>query len=447
MGGLGAALFTLLLICAQVVVSIIVSILVSRFFLVTLVSTASGNDEVEWPDEPMLDWIAKPFYLLWVAGIWLAATMIGLRIARPPVLAEYPMLQFVMFALPGLWLFFPVSMLSSLSASSPWLIFNPGLIKRLVKVTPSVLGFYLLSLALYAVAGGLVYAALLSSVFLLVPVAAAVLAAAVMIYARLLGRLGLVAARVTLAGDWVEDRRQLELPKAASMDPWEMPAEDLNERMVEEGPVVEDPLDGPVHSYGVSGKSRPQPAPSAEESAAEAFLLEDEPVRESPRMSEGYGIGEEVPPPRPAVEDLYASPEEPEESDEREPPRRRRRKRYAEEDEPTEEPDAWAENEEDEPRPRRRRRRRPEADEPDEDVESEDEDATDDEPRPRRRRRRRLREGRRPPPPLPAQPLLVGTFNYPWYPKCIGAWGILTIGFTAQFIIYRFQVDIMQAIV
>src|SRR5207244_9363470 len=110
--------------------------------------TAAGNDEVRWPHDPLVDWAWKLFYVGWLMSVWLVPAMIVARFwaaGSPPETAFAKTAGMVAFLF---WLFFPVTLLSSLSASSRWFIFSPAIVPRLAERSGSAVTFYLLTLSL-----------------------------------------------------------------------------------------------------------------------------------------------------------------------------------------------------------------------------------------------------------------------------------------------------------
>src|SRR5437660_7434780 len=120
----GAALQVLVFLTVtviQILLSLAVFSYCGHSFLNIFVNTTAGNDEVLWPKDPYQDWIFKFFFLLWILAVWTvpAGLLLGiLELPRPLFFA----------ALVGLlWLVLPVTLLSSLSASSS-LVLLRGLI-------------------------------------------------------------------------------------------------------------------------------------------------------------------------------------------------------------------------------------------------------------------------------------------------------------------------------
>ena len=51
----------------------------AHYFLVTIIDSASGNDEVHYPNEAIIDWWWKPFFCIWILGFWLSRFTLGSR--------------------------------------------------------------------------------------------------------------------------------------------------------------------------------------------------------------------------------------------------------------------------------------------------------------------------------------------------------------------------------
>jgi len=169
--------------------------------------------------------------------------------ARRPY--AFALIGFVVF-----WVAFPLSLLSSMAAESRMALFHAGLFQRLARRGGDVLIFYLLS--------GLIVAACVPLAPWLVTgngywpylFAAPLLALAVLLYARLMGRLACLARLTRLR------RRKKKKPKAklaggaAVNDPWEVPDEVRREEEARGAGFVQPsdmaPLDSP-HEGEISG--------------------------------------------------------------------------------------------------------------------------------------------------------------------------------------------------
>src|SRR5262249_3365941 len=164
----------------------------ARSYIVVVEETASGNDEVQGPDEPFIDWFRKVGYLAFMVAVWLVPLGFVARymgVGKSPVgLFQDPKVMAVLAV--GMWLLFPVELLSSLSTGSPWTIFRGEVVVRMLHRPGAVLAFYLGSAVLVAAAGGaawlLVGAGAVPLLLLGGPLAAVVF----LLHARLLGWLG-----------------------------------------------------------------------------------------------------------------------------------------------------------------------------------------------------------------------------------------------------------------
>lgn len=187
----------------EVLFGSVILLYASHSFLLVVADTSAGNDEVFWPDEFLTDWIGKPIYLVWLAAIWLVPTWLLLRQAESPGLADYPWLITLIY-LVVFWLFFPISVLSSLSVAMFWVVVHPGYLWQLAKRRRELGYFYAVSGLVLGGCTALVVATVFVGWIWLLPVMAPAVAAGWLIYARLLGRLA-----------WVLNPREPPPPKPA----------------------------------------------------------------------------------------------------------------------------------------------------------------------------------------------------------------------------------------
>jgi hypothetical protein len=261
MGALGQAMIFVCLLAAEAVVGACVLGYAAHCFLVVVECTGGGNDEVSWPDEPMLDWIVQAVHLLWLVAFWLVPLGIAQRSMKDVFLPEAPLLlRFLLLAVPLLWLLFPISLLSSLSAGARWVFFNPKLLPRLGRSFRSLLLLYLLSGLLLGSCAAVWYFAL-SRVGVLVLLAAPAGAATLLIYARLLGwyawRLGQVRPAKRKRPPPPLGRRARKQVKA--VDPWAAPEAKPRAKTKDAEPPPK-PL--PVEGYGLAAETA-APRPDA----------------------------------------------------------------------------------------------------------------------------------------------------------------------------------------
>lgn len=240
----GEAIFFVSLFVLTILMGVCVLTYMAHCFLVVVENTAAGNDVVDWPDEPYLDWVWKVFYLTWLAGIGAGVSWLLLRPVRAWQGNEFLLLK-ALLAMTGTWVLFPVCLLSSLSGGSVWMVFRWTVLGRLIRNPLTVLSFYAVSAVLLAGLGLLGGLAVAGPPWWLLPVAGPVLAAGWLIYGRLLGRL----AWVVLQGE-PEEETESPPPPAAPAGPKPLP------KIVTESPPA---TTLPVEGYGVQDVEAPPP--------------------------------------------------------------------------------------------------------------------------------------------------------------------------------------------
>jgi hypothetical protein len=250
-GAAGHLLIFFAVTIGQILLSLLVFSYAAYSFLHVFIDTAAGNDEVRWPGDPMLDWILKVWYLLWLLAIWAVPAFLVLA------LLGISGQSFVVFLVGFLWLIFPITLLSSLSASSRLVIFRPVIVRLLLKHPATLAGFYAITGILLVICVGLFCASVLpEGSFLppvmegdprhrprrlpiergtLLPVAAVAGAIGLLIYARLLGRIGWLISRHP-SGDVPEEGRPEEADQVETFDPWSTPDEERKAERESEPP-------------------------------------------------------------------------------------------------------------------------------------------------------------------------------------------------------------------
>ena len=229
---IGEAIIYMSMMVMQILVGLVVATYASHCFLVVVELTAAGNDEVRWPSDPMKDWLWKPFYLAWLLGPWIVFAGIGASWVANRV--EIPKGHvFVALIVPGLWLFFPISLMSSLSANSRWIIFRFSILKGLLRIPIALLGFYASTAVLLSLAAGSILLAGRWRSYLLMPIPAAIVGASFLIYARLMGRLAWKLTRLTIKTtkpvpkahlpSGPPKKRKRPVRPAKANDPWKVP--------------------------------------------------------------------------------------------------------------------------------------------------------------------------------------------------------------------------------
>jgi hypothetical protein len=224
----------------------------SHYYLTILEGTATGAKEVTWQAESILDHFWKFWYMLWLFGLWLGP---GYLVAR--AIAGSGSAEWLSLGLPIaiLWLLYPVSQLSSLSASTIWLPLTPDVFARLAQKPAVTLGFYALSIpVLMLCALGVKWAFLTKGEWELLVLGVPLLILALFLYARLIGRLAFVLA---FTKSLLEPRKKK--PKPESKKP--------TEREADVTPAITQPRDlppiqtveGELTGYDVHFDDTPKP--------------------------------------------------------------------------------------------------------------------------------------------------------------------------------------------
>ena len=263
----------------------------ARCFGVIVEATAAGQDDVAWPDEPLMDWLGRALHLCWLVAFWLVPIAVLLRLLRhlnpaapPALLLLAPVVLF--------WLLFPVSVLSSLSAHSRWVVFRPALVGGLFRVFPATTAFYGVTALLLGGLAALGFVTFACGWFVLIPVVAGAAAAGLFIYARLVGRLGWALGEI----------EPPEKPAAAPPAQRPRPRRPPRKRRPVRGVKTVDPWAVPE----TEEKAPPEPAPSVEaygvakeEPARPAAKPPPEGKQKKQPRPKGYALSGEEPPPRP----------------------------------------------------------------------------------------------------------------------------------------------------
>ncbi len=281
MGAAGPAILFVILMAASVMVGVCVLAFAARCVLVVVNETAAGQDEIIWPSEPYQDWLGHAVQFIELVGIWLAPSALLARLLRDVWLPDDGALRVVLIAAPGLWLFFPIGLLSSLSAESRWVPFRWAICLRFLRAAPSAVVFYFLTALLLCAAVVPWYYALFGGHgYLLLP-AAGVSSVVLFLYARLLGRLAWIVSQLPTAerspAKVKEEKRppprgkKKRKPRAEVQDPWAIPEdEERAHRTNKRFPWAEDkktekssniPSAEDMESYGIASERERVPEP------------------------------------------------------------------------------------------------------------------------------------------------------------------------------------------
>ena len=261
---LASPFFFVPLLAATTVVGAAIFAYASHCFLTVVEQTSAGNDEVVWPNEPYYDWLWQAVYVLWLTALWLGPIVLALRAAAGAHAGSAAAGQVLVSAAALVWLFFPITLLSSMSGSSRWVLLSPRLVSRLVgRRSGSLMLFYLHSGPVLAAAVALTYLTLFvpGGVAFVLGTAAG-LAAALLIYARQLGRLAHLVEHTRDHSPALRGMpsRRLRVRSAAAYDPWS--GDGNRPRQPRDLPPVMSPLEGPITGYDVNYGDRPIPEPA-----------------------------------------------------------------------------------------------------------------------------------------------------------------------------------------
>lgn len=286
----GPAFIKVAALVGAVLVGIAALAYTAHLFLSTAEATAAGADAIRFPDDPFVDWLVGGLQLLLLTGLWifaaLAATGFGRDGSRSALVSG------------GLlWLLFPVSLLSSLASGSRWVVLSPRAVALAGRRPMTMVVFYFTSAPVQAVAVAAVVLLLFDGRDWTLPLAGMAFAAAVLVYARLFGRLAqllretdeLRAAPVAKAKARPKRPRRI---RGRVRDPWAVP-HDIQPR---ELPAVET-AEGPQHGYDVRFDDSPARADVAP--SQRPFDYDPNP----------YDLGGEAPAARPIPQEI-AEPSE-----------------------------------------------------------------------------------------------------------------------------------------
>jgi hypothetical protein len=260
MGDFATALLLMLTLVGELIVSVYLLVYGMHCVLTVVQETGDGQDEVVWPSGPYADWLFGGLHLVVLVVALLIPAGFLARGLKNVLFPNNDLLRVFVLAVPLLWLFFPIALLSSLSAPQRWMVLRPTVLGRMLRRAPSTLFVYVVSGLLAAGVAALWYASFTGGRLWLTPVAAAAQAAALLIYARLLGRLAWLMGRLPSAGrkrPAIRKKEKGEKKKGKAHDPWAVPDEPP--------PPTEE------------AKAKREP-----ESEMEAYGMADEPVKPPP---------------------------------------------------------------------------------------------------------------------------------------------------------------------
>jgi hypothetical protein len=158
----------------------------SHYFLCTIIDSTSGNDEVHYPGESIIDWWWKPILCGWVLSF---CVLSGAVLMSP--LAFFP-LAFGIALAAWVWFLFPLAILSVLFTSNWCFFLHPTLVWRILKHSGPLAYVHLITSISAAICVGLLMASLTHNFLWALP-AALMMPTALLFYARHWGRLAWVS--------------------------------------------------------------------------------------------------------------------------------------------------------------------------------------------------------------------------------------------------------------
>lgn len=325
MGAAGPAILFVFSFAASIMFGVCVLAYAARCVLVVVQETGLGQDEIVWPNEPYTDWLGHAVQFFELLGIWLAPAAMTARLLREAWLPNESALRVLLLAGPGLWLFFPIGLFSSLSAQSRWVPFRWTIFRCFLRIAPAALRFYILTALLLSVAVVPWYYALFGNRTVLLPVAALVSAMVLFIYARLLGRLAWIIqnlpvpqrapAKAKAAKPPQPRKKKKRKPGSKVQDPWAIPEEEKqDDKEKKRFPWAEKPPAKPKSGYHIPSAEEIERYGFAEEKPAAPEPPPEKPARshfaQLPEEYEPYDVRSTAEPPAPLrhepQDDLFA---------------------------------------------------------------------------------------------------------------------------------------------
>jgi hypothetical protein len=170
------------------VLTIFLSLHQAAAFLRIIEDTAAGIDEVAWSKDPWFEHLTRWLFLGWVFLVSAAGpaffVLVVSRVVRVP-----PALSWIV-TLGLAWLIAPIVLLSTMSAGAFYILVQPRLLIRLAS-KPMAAGFLYANAFLFVVPCALLgYAVIGEYHLILLPFLGPIWAIALVVYARVLGRVG-----------------------------------------------------------------------------------------------------------------------------------------------------------------------------------------------------------------------------------------------------------------
>ena len=228
----GEAIAFVLTLAGWVVISTYLLVLAARTYVVVVQGTAAGIDRVEWPDEPVYDWVLPALHFLGLSAIIIMPAGFLSRALAEKFYPDDTTLRILLLAGPVVWLFSPIGILSSMAGSSRWNVLSPRILLALLRITPTMIVFYFVTAILFVCVGALGHAGLVSPHWYVLPLSVLAMSALWMVHARLVGRLAWLIRQRSQpvkpkrkTGDKATPRKK-RVKSLAVEDPWADPEEE-----------------------------------------------------------------------------------------------------------------------------------------------------------------------------------------------------------------------------
>jgi hypothetical protein len=187
-------------------------------FMVIVQDTANGNENPPAADGTWKEWFFQFLMLMWVFGVWIGVPSGIVLMLQAPYLIPV----ILIFSL----IIFPTSLLSTLASGSAWVLMNGTILGRIWKRKTVFFSMLLSSFFLWGLPGYLLYLTGRYSSFTAAFFAGPLWAAGVLIYARLLGRVGWILTEQDRAARKKRQRKKLK-PKKRREDEESEPAAEM----------------------------------------------------------------------------------------------------------------------------------------------------------------------------------------------------------------------------
>jgi hypothetical protein len=284
MGGFAAASSFILTLVATTILASYAVVFASSCYLVVLQNTAAGNDSIDWPTDPFIERILGGMWFLGQLLLWLLPAGLLSRALGGVLLPDAPVLRITLFCVGAIWAFLPLGLLSVMGAKTGQ-AFSLRVFVGLLRIAPSVLLFYLVTLVLLAIVAGLIYSGLFMASALPLVVLAPFGAYVWLVHSRLLGRLALLLSKLDAPEPKAKKKSKGPRKKVAKTrptrattvdDPWAVPERQAEQQEDEE--VIQKHAQ---ESYGIDHKPKQEKStrPASLDPEPDPYVMKQEPAR------------------------------------------------------------------------------------------------------------------------------------------------------------------------